>query len=88
MQLYNIYYVDDAYGDYIDDRYGDSLQYIITTNNPAKWIKEYNQKGKIDGKHAEELDRMVVRECNLEIFENSNFKMLTGKEKPFKWTDR
>jgi hypothetical protein len=80
MQLFNIYYIDDTYGD--------PPLYLITTNNPAQWIKEHNQKRKVEGSDPEILEYMSIKECELKIFENSNFKMLTGKEKPFKWTDR
>ena len=71
MQLFNIYYTDDTYGN--------PPLYLITTNNPAQWIKEHNQKRKVEGSDPEILEYMNIEECELKIFEDSDFRMLYPK---------
>ena len=53
MTLYNIFYIDETIG---------WTKYLVTTDNPKKWIVE-------NGKN-QNSDYFDIKEINLELFNN------------------
>ena len=57
MQLYNIFYIDDTYGE--------PPCYQCTTDNPKKWLKEHNKQRIADGNNADKLEYFDIKDVCL-----------------------
>ena len=62
MKLYNIFYIDDTYGE--------PPCYQCTTDNPKKWLKEHNKQRIEDGNDAERLEYFDVQEVDVLEYNN------------------
>ena len=57
MKLYNIYYIDDTYGE--------PPSYQVTTDNPKEWLEEHNKERIADGIDVEFLEYFEIQEVCL-----------------------
>ena len=63
MKLYNIYYIDDTYGE--------PLSYQVTTDNPKEWLEEHNKQRIADGNDVEKLEYFEIQEVCLITYDKT-----------------
>ena len=63
MKLYNIYYIDDPYGE--------PLSYQVTTDNPKEWLEEHNKQRIADGNDVEKLEYFEIQEVCLITYDKT-----------------
>ena len=63
MKLYNIYYIDNTYGE--------PLSYQVTTDNPKEWLEEHNKQRIADGNDVEKLEYFEIQEVCLITYDKT-----------------